>query len=48
MKQLRRTHTCGEMREEHVGQTVVISGWVNTARNRQTFSFSPTCATVTA
>jgi aspartyl-tRNA synthetase len=40
MKQLRRTHTCGELREEHVGQTVVVSGWVNTARNHNIFVFA--------
>jgi aspartyl-tRNA synthetase len=40
MKQLRRTHTCGELREEHVGQTVVLSGWVNTARNHNIFVFA--------
>src|SRR5437763_2497506 len=36
---LQRTHTCGALREEHVGQTVVLNGWVNTARayNDQVF-----------
>jgi aspartyl-tRNA synthetase len=28
----RRTHTCGELRESHVGQAVVLNGWVNTVR----------------
>lgn len=31
--QLRRTHTCGEIRLEHIGQTVRLNGWLNTYRN---------------
>ena len=39
MTRLRRTHTCGQLREEHVGKTVMLNGWVNTARayNDQVF-----------
>ena len=31
---LRRTHTCGELREADVGKTVVLNGWVNTYRDQ--------------
>jgi aspartyl-tRNA synthetase len=39
MAQWRRTHTCGELRDSHVGNEVVLNGWVNTCRvyNDQTF-----------
>src|SRR5689334_7263087 len=39
MSLLRRTHTCGAIRKEDAGRTVVLNGWVNTVRvyNDQVF-----------
>ncbi len=39
MAQWRRTHTCGELRETHVGQIVTLNGWVNTYRNQGSLVF---------
>src|SRR5829696_5977232 len=33
MAEWQRTHTCGELRDTHVGQAVVLNGWVNTLRS---------------
>jgi aspartyl-tRNA synthetase len=39
MAEWQRTHTCGELREAQVGQTVVLNGWVNTYRDHNVFVF---------
>jgi aspartyl-tRNA synthetase len=35
MASWQRTQTCGELRDAHVGQVVVLNGWVNTYRDQK-------------
>ena len=32
-KMLKRTHMCGELNSAHIGQEVVLNGWIQRRRN---------------
>lgn len=39
MKEMQRTHTCGDIRKEDTGNTVILNGWVHRKRDHGGISF---------
>ena len=42
-QEIYRTHTCGELTERNLNETIRLAGWVDTIRDHGGVAFSSTC-----